>query len=68
MNDKWIFTGFAGFGEVAPDFGGFGDNYLPAAGVGARFVVSQKHRVSLSFDIARGKDGTEYYFGVGEAF
>lgn len=68
MNDKWIFTGFAGFGEVAPDFDGFGDNYLPAAGVGARFVVSQKHRVSLSFDVAQGKDGTEYYFGVGEAF
>jgi outer membrane protein assembly factor BamA len=68
INDKWIFTGFAGFGEVAPDFGSFGDNYLPAAGAGLRFVVSQKHRVSLSFDIAQGKDGTEYYFGVGEAF
>jgi hypothetical protein len=68
MNDKWIFTGFAGFGEVAPDFGSFGGDYLPAAGVGARFVVSQKHRVSLSFDVAQGKDSTEYYFGVGEAF
>ena len=68
MNDSWIFTGFAGFGEVAPDFGSFGGDYLPAAGLGARFVVSQKHRVSLSFDVARGKDGTEYYFGVGEAF
>ena len=68
MNDKWIFTGFAGFGEVAPDFGSFGGDYLPAAGVGARFVMSQKHRVSLSFDVAQGKDGTEYYFGVGEAF
>jgi outer membrane protein assembly factor BamA len=68
VNDKWIFTGFAGFGEVAPDFGSFGGDFLPAAGVGARFVVSQKHRVSLSFDIAQGKDGTEYYFGVGEAF
>ena len=68
MNDSWIFTGFAGFGEVAPDFGSFDGDYLPAAGVGARFVVSRKHRVSLSFDIAHGKDGTEYYFGVGEAF
>ncbi|MDH3849106.1 MAG: BamA/TamA family outer membrane protein [Gammaproteobacteria bacterium] len=68
MNDRWIFTGFAGFGEVAPDFGSFGGDYLPAAGVGARFVMSQKHRVSLSFDVAQGKDGTEYYFGVGEAF
>ena len=68
LNDRWIFTGFAGFGEVGPDFGSFDGNYLPAAGVGARFVMSQKHRVSLSFDVAHGKDGTEYYFGVGEAF
>ncbi len=68
VSDKWIFTGFAGFGEVAKDFGGFGENFLPAAGVGARFVLSQKHRISLSADIAVGKDGTEYYFGVGEAF
>ena len=68
VNDKWIFTGFAGFGEVAADVSEFGDDYLPAVGLGARFVVSQKHRVSLSFDVARGKNDTEYYFGVGEAF
>jgi len=68
MNDKWIFTGFAGFGEVAPDVSDFGRNFLPATGIGARFVVSQKHRVSLSADLAVGKDGTEFYFGVGEAF
>jgi outer membrane protein assembly factor BamA len=68
VNNKWILTGFTGFGEVAPDVGEFGSNFLPAVGLGARFVVSQKHRVSLSFDVAHGKDGTEYYFGVGEAF
>ena len=68
VNDKWILTGFAGFGEVAADVSEFGSNFLPAVGLGARFVVSQKHRVSLSFDVAHGKDGTEYYFGVGEAF
>jgi hypothetical protein len=68
VNDRWILTGFGGFGEVAPNLGEFGKNFLPAAGVGARFIVSQKHRVSLSFDVAHGKDGTEYYFGVGEAF
>jgi outer membrane protein assembly factor BamA len=66
--DRWIFTGFAGFGEVAPSFGDFGDEFLPAGGVGARFVLSQKHRVSLSADIAWGNDGAEFYFGVGEAF
>ena len=68
FSNKWIFTGFAGFGEVAPDVGEFGHKLLPAAGVGARFIVSQKHRVSISFDVAQGKHGTEYYMGVGEAF
>jgi hypothetical protein len=65
FSDSWIFTGF---GEVAENFGDFGENFLPAAGIGARFVLSKKHRVSLSADIAVGNDGTEYYFGVGEAF
>ena len=68
FNNSWIFTGFAGFGEVAESFGDMGENFLPAAGVGARFVISQKHRIGLSMDIAQGKDGTEFYFGVGEAF
>jgi hypothetical protein len=68
FNDRWIFTGFVGVGEVAARFSDFGNYYLPAAGVGTRFVLSKKHRVGLSFDIARGKTDTEYYVGVGEAF
>lgn len=68
FNDNWIFTGFAGFGEVASEFSGFGEDLLPAAGVGVRFVLSKKHKVSLSSDVAVGKDGWEFYFGVGEAF
>ncbi len=68
FNDSWIFTGFAGFGEVAESFEGFGSNFLPAAGIGVRYVLSKKHRVGLAADIAVGKDGTEFYFGVGEAF
>ncbi len=68
FNDSWIFTGFAGFGEVAETFGDFGSNLLPAAGIGARFILSRKHRVGLAADIAAGNDGTEFYFGVGEAF
>jgi hypothetical protein len=67
-NDSWIFTGFAGVGEVAETFGDFGSNFLPAAGIGVRYVLSRKHKVGLSADIAVGIDGTEYYFGVGEAF
>lgn len=68
VNDRWILTGFAGFGEVAGSVSDFGKDLLPAAGVGARFVISEKHRVALSTDIAVGNDGTEFYFGVGEAF
>jgi hypothetical protein len=68
FNDRWIFTGFAGFGEVAERFKDFGDDFLPATGVGVRFVLSKKHKVSLSSDIAVGNDGVEFYFGVGEAF
>ena len=68
VSDRWILTGFAGFGEVAPELDEFGRELLPAAGVGGRFVLSEKQKVSLSFDIAQGRDGTEYYFGVGEAF
>lgn len=68
FSDRWIFTGFAGFGEVAANVSDFGENFLPAAGIGGRFVLSKKHRVGLSADIAVGDDGTEFYFGVGEAF
>ena len=68
VGDRWVLTGFAGVGEVAGSFGDMGDDFLPAAGVGARFVLSTKHEVGLAFDIATGKDGTEFYFGVGEAF
>lgn len=66
--DRWIFTGFAGVGEVAPDLGSFLNNFLPAAGVGTRFVLSPKHDVHVSFDAAWGKDGGLFYFSIGEAF
>jgi hypothetical protein len=68
FNDRWVFTGFAGVGEVAESFSRMGRNFLPAAGIGARLVLSKKHKVGLSVDVATGKDGTEFYFGVGEAF
>ena len=68
FNERWIFTGFAGFGEVAESFKDFGRDILPAAGVGVRFVISKKHQTSLSSDIGFGKHGVEFYFGIGEAF
>jgi outer membrane protein assembly factor BamA len=68
FSDSLIFTGFGGFGEVADNVSDFGKDFLPAVGVGARYVVSQKHRVSLSFDYAVGDGENEFYFGIGEAF
>jgi len=67
-SDRWIFTGFAGFGEVAEQFSEMGEETLPAAGVGIRFVISKKHNVGLAADAATGIDGNEFYFGVGQAF
>lgn len=67
-SDRWVFTGFVGFGEVAQQFKDFGSNLLPAAGVGGRFMLSTKHKVGLSVDLAVGDDGAEFYFGIGEAF
>lgn len=68
FNDSWIFTGFAGVGEVAESFNDIGENFLPAVGLGVRYVLSKKHKVGLSADLAYGKDGAEFYFGVGESF
>ncbi len=67
-NEQWFYTGFAGVGEVAREFSDFGDNFLPAAGIGVRWIVSAKHQVSLSVDFAVGRDGAEFYVGLGEAF
>ncbi|UTF61193.1 BamA/TamA family outer membrane protein [Gilvimarinus sp. DA14] len=67
-SDSWVLTGFAGVGEVASSPKKFFSNFLPAAGVGARYMLSRKHQVSLSADWAVGKNGSEFYFGVGEAF
>lgn len=68
FSNRWVFTGFAGLGEVAPSFDEFFQDLLPAAGIGARFVLSPKHKFSVSFDLAVGKQGTQFYFGLGEAF
>ncbi|WP_041523754.1 BamA/TamA family outer membrane protein [Gilvimarinus agarilyticus] len=68
VSEAWILTGFSGVGEVAEKPGDFFSEFLPAAGVGARFLLSQKHLVSLSADFSVGKNGSQFYFGVGEAF
>ncbi len=45
-----------------------GDNLLPAGGLGLRYVLSERYKVSLRLDYAWGKDEGIYYLSVGEAF
>jgi hypothetical protein len=58
---------FGGVGSVAPDFAGW-EKTLWSAGAGLRWVIAPKNNISLRVDIARGRDETIYYVGIGEAF
>jgi hypothetical protein len=60
-------TVFGGVGSVAPDFAGW-EKTLWSAGAGFRFVLAPKNDISLRVDVARGRDETIYYVGMGEAF
>jgi hypothetical protein len=53
---------------VAAEFDGFFDKILPAAGIGARFMLSAAHKFSLSADFAVGEGDRQFYLGIGEAF
>jgi outer membrane protein assembly factor BamA len=58
---------FAGVGTVSPDFGDWGKT-LGSVGAGIRWVIAPKNNMSLRIDVARGRDDTEFYVGIGEAF
>ena len=58
---------FGGVGSIAPDFAGW-EKTLWSVGAGFRFVLAPKNDISLRVDIARGRDETVYYVGIGEAF
>lgn len=60
-------VGFAGVGTVADQFGKW-DKTLPSIGAGLRWVIAPKNNLSLRFDMARGRDDTEFYLNIGEAF
>lgn len=69
---------FGRFGAVA--FGGVGgiadstgdilkhSTVLASGGIGLRYLASRRAKVNLRADIAWGKDGAAFYFGIGEAF
>ncbi|WP_426058451.1 BamA/TamA family outer membrane protein [Hymenobacter sp. B1770] len=63
-------VGFAGAGQVARGFGGFGLGELkPTLGGGLRFLVDKRENVNLRFDYAVGAGGnTGFYVAFGEAF
>lgn len=67
FTDRIGAVAFAGVGSVSPDFFGW-DKTLGSIGAGFRWVLAPKNNISLRFDIARGRDETIYYVGVGEAF
>jgi len=60
---------FAGSGKVARTFGEMdGEPDLPSIGAGLRWLASEKARVNLSVDVAKGRDGTAAYVYVKESF
>ncbi|MEJ2275166.1 MAG: BamA/TamA family outer membrane protein [Woeseiaceae bacterium] len=58
---------FGGVGTIAPEFANWEDS-LWSVGAGIRWVVAPENDFSLRIDIARGRTGTQFYVGLGEAF
>jgi len=60
---------FVGIGAVSPGASAWRANqFLPAGGVGGRFMLSKDYHVNLRTDFAWGKDNFTWAVGVGEAF
>jgi len=67
----WRFglVGFAGFGQVAPEFDQVSLNNLkPSAGFGIRFALIPEQKVNLRLDIGIGKDDGSFNINIMEAF
>jgi outer membrane protein assembly factor BamA len=70
---KWGAVFFGGTGSVwGNDENGeeeFERQWLPSAGLGLRFMVSEEKKINMRLDFAIGVDGNQgLYFGVMEAF
>lgn len=69
LSARWGAVVFGGLGQVAESFGAFNrDNIRTGAGLGIRWVASEKHGVRLSVDLAWGEGDSAAYFYVGESF
>ncbi|MFL6547774.1 MAG: BamA/TamA family outer membrane protein [Povalibacter sp.] len=66
---RWGFVAFAGVGKVADAIGAIDtDQWLPAAGAGIRFKLSESLPLNLRADFGWGRDDSTFTLAVGEAF
>lgn len=72
IHKRWGAVAFAGSGSIwgnEQEEESFERNWLPSAGIGARYMVSKEKRINLRLDYAFGVDGNQgLYFGIMEAF
>lgn len=70
VTEKLGMVGFGGVGGIAQSSKDIWKHsyVLGSGGVGLRYLASRANNVNLRFDVAWGKDGAAYYFGIGEAF
>jgi outer membrane translocation and assembly module TamA len=70
---KWGAVFFGGTGSIWGNENNgeeeFERHWLPSAGLGLRFMVSEEKKINMRLDFAVGVDGNQgLYFGVMEAF
>ena len=73
FHNKWGGVVFGGTGSIWGNENNgeeeFERNWLPSAGLGLRYMVSQEKKINIRLDYAVGVDGNQgLYFGVMEAF
>ena len=69
LNKVSGFVFFAGFGEVAHTLNAFTVQGLkPDAGLGYRFTVDRRERLNIRLDYGIGRNTTNFYFTIAEAF
>lgn len=70
MAGRWGMVAFYGVGGIADDMDSVmkHSTVLTSGGAGVRYLASRSANVNLRADMAWGKDGPAFYFGIGEAF
>lgn len=67
---RWGGVAFMGVGGISTSFGDLltDSNFLPASGLGVRYLPFKDNDVHLRLDVAVGKNDHGVYLGIGEAF